>query len=182
MRGKDMVALGRVVMSKREYVMMLEPFKKGLRATTLRYPNEVRDESAYFDEIPDLNIPAEMRQLAEHILESKRTDFDPSKFEDRYETALTDLLRRKQAGMPAIETKTAAAPSNVVNLMDALRRSIAQERKAEPKAAKTAPAKKGKKRVEGQREMLLPISVKGAAKDEIEKKPARNSGRQRKAG
>jgi hypothetical protein len=64
-----------------------------------------------------------MRQLAEHILESKRAEFDRSKFEDRYETALTELLRRKQAGMPALEVKPAAAPSNVVNLMDALRRS-----------------------------------------------------------
>jgi DNA end-binding protein Ku len=183
MRGKDMVALGRVVMAKREYVMMLEPFKKGLRATTVRYPYEVRDESAYFDEIPDLKIPAEMRQLAEHILESKRADFDPSKFEDRYELALTEMLRRKQAGMPAPEATPAALPSNVVNLMDALRRSIAQEAKSAPKEApKPAAAKKGKRRVAGQREMLLPIAGKGTGKESAEKKPARSSGRQRKAG
>jgi DNA end-binding protein Ku len=85
--------------------------------------------------------------------------------------------------MPALEVKPTAAPSNVVNLMDALRRSVAAETKAARKAApKAAPAKKGKKRVEGQREMLLPITGKGPSKEAAEKKPGRSSIRQRKAG
>jgi DNA end-binding protein Ku len=127
MRGKGMVALGRVVMSKREYVIAVEPFEKGLKATTLRYPYEVRDASAYFEDIPEMKIPGEMLKLAEHILDSKAADFDPSKFEDRYETALTEMLRKKQAGLPVPKEAPAAPPANVVNLMDALKRSLQKE-------------------------------------------------------
>jgi DNA end-binding protein Ku len=98
MRGKDMVALGRVVIAKRERVIALEPYDKGLLGTTLRYPYEVRDASGYFEEIADIKIPADMRKLAEHILDSKATDFDPSTFVDQYEVALVDLLKKKEAG------------------------------------------------------------------------------------
>jgi DNA end-binding protein Ku len=85
MRGKDMVALGRVVLSKRERVVMLEPWDKGLIATTLRYPYEVRDaKEEYFEDIPDLTVDPEMLKLAQHILQSKTADFEPSRFVDRY--------------------------------------------------------------------------------------------------
>ena len=140
MRGKGMVALGRVVMSKREYVIALEPFEKGLKATTLRYPYEVREASAYFDDIPDLKIPGEMLKLAEHILDSKAAEFDPSTFEDRYETALNEMLRKKQAGLPVPKEAPAAAPANVVNLMDALKRSLQKEGGGRSRAAAPAPA------------------------------------------
>jgi DNA end-binding protein Ku len=135
MRGKGMVALGRVVMAKREYVIALEPFDKGLKATTLRYPYEVREASAYFDDIPDRKIPGEMLKLAEHILDSKAGDFDPSTFEDRYETALNEMLRKKQAGLPVPKEAPAAQPANVVNLMDALKRSLQKEGGGRTRAA-----------------------------------------------
>src|SRR5262245_37986857 len=112
MRGKGMVALGRVVLAKREYVIALEPFEKGLKATTLRYPYEVRDAAPYFEDIPDLKISGEMLKLAEHILDSKAADFDPSTFEDRYENALTEMLRKKQAGLPVPKEVPAARPAN----------------------------------------------------------------------
>jgi DNA end-binding protein Ku len=178
MRGKEMVALARVVISKRERVIMLEAFEKGLRATTLRYPYEVRNEQPYFEDIPDVKVQGEMLKLAEHILESKQGDFDPAEFEDRYETAVTEMLKAKQAGRPMPETKAAEAPSNVVNLMDALRKSVAAERGT---AAKPAPKKAGKAAAKGQREMLLPIAGKGRGKEEA-KRPARPAARQRKAG
>jgi DNA end-binding protein Ku len=129
MRGKEMVALGRVVMARRERPIVLEPLGKGLRGLTLRYPYEVRDASAYFDEIADVKVPGEMLKLAEHILESKTADFDPSTFEDRYETAVVEMLKAKQAGMPVRTEAAAPAPSTIINLMDALKRSIATERK-----------------------------------------------------
>jgi DNA end-binding protein Ku len=138
MRGKDMVALGRVVLSKRERVIALEPMENGLLGTTLRYPYEVRDPAAYFDEIPDVKIAGEMLKLAEHILETKAADFEPSKFEDQYETALIELLKQKQEGFMPKSKPSEPRPSNVVNLMDALKRSLAQE----GKAAVAAPAKK----------------------------------------
>jgi DNA end-binding protein Ku len=128
MRGKGMVALGRVVMAKRERVIALEPFGKGLKGITLRYPYEVRDEAAYFADIPDMKIPGEMLKLAEHILESKAAEFDPGAFADTYEAALTELLRKKQAGVPIKTEAPAARPANVVSLMDALKRSVEAER------------------------------------------------------
>jgi DNA end-binding protein Ku len=123
-RDLNMVALGRVVLSRREHVIMLEPFERGLLGTTLRYPYEVRKEDAYFDDIADVKLPAEMRELAAHIVKTKSGHFDPAKFEDHYETALVELLRRKQEGKRIEPIREAPRPSNVVNLMDALRKSV----------------------------------------------------------
>jgi DNA end-binding protein Ku len=136
-REKGLVALGRVVVSRREYVVMLEAFEKGLLATTLRYGYEVREPASYFEDIPDLKLPAEMRQLASHILDTKASHFDPSKFNDHYETALVDLLRAKQAGRIVEAPKDEPAPQRVINLMDALRASIGAETKKKPAAAST---------------------------------------------
>jgi DNA end-binding protein Ku len=172
MKGKDMVALGRVVMAKRERVIALEPHGKGLIGTTLRYPYEVRNEAEYFDEIAEIKVPAEMLKLAEHILETKSGDFDPAQFKDHYEEALVELLRKKQAHIPLKKGREEfVAPPNVINLMDALRRSV--------EAGRPAPAaqqKKGRKRIEGQKEMLLPIEGKPAARETAKKaKPAGRS-------
>src|SRR5205809_1353096 len=84
MRGKGMVALGRLVLSKRERVIALEPYDKGLLGTTLRYPYEVRNAMDYFGDLPDLTLAPDMMTLAEHILDSKAGDFDPASFRDRY--------------------------------------------------------------------------------------------------
>ena len=184
MRGNEMAALGRVVISKRERVIMLQAWGKGLLGATLRYPYEVRDAAAYFDDLPSLEIPKEMLALAEHILESKRADFEPEKFVDRYEEALVEMLRKKQDGAPALKTAAAPAPTNVVNLFDALRRSLeqegAQETEAAPVAAKSKKPKNPKKRVQGQGEMLLPITGKEPV-NEPAKKQTRNTAQRRKA-
>lgn len=123
MEKKNMVGLGRVVTHRRERLLMLQPRGKGILATALRYKNEVRREKTYFDEIPDVKVPRDMLDLADHILEQKRGHFDPDRFEDRYEEALTALIKAKRAGKepPTVETPK---PSNVINLMDALRRSV----------------------------------------------------------
>ena len=126
MKKQDMVGLGRVVMHRRERLLMLQARGSGITATALRYKPEVRKEDAYFDEIPTVKVPADMLQLAEHILEQKKGHFDPDKFEDRYEDAVKALLKRKGAGEPA--KKEEPAPSNVVNIMDALRKSVAAEK------------------------------------------------------
>jgi DNA end-binding protein Ku len=134
-REKSMVALGRIVLSRREHVVMLEAFDKGLLATTLRYAYEVRDAAGVFEDIPDLKLPAEMKELAAHIVASKTEHFDPKKFEDHYENALVSLLRDKSAGRPIQVVEEAEAP-RVINLMDALRASIKGEVK-KPAAAST---------------------------------------------
>jgi DNA end-binding protein Ku len=133
MKRKNMVGLGKVVISRRERIVMLEPFDKGLMATTLRYAYEVRDTKPYFEDIPSLKLPDEMAELAEHILETKTGHLDPAEFEDRYETAVTEMLKQKQAGLPPTKEAPTAPPPTVVNLMDALRRSIETGRPAEKK-------------------------------------------------
>ena len=142
MRGKEMVALGRVVLAKRERVIVLQPWEKGLLGTTLRYAYEVRNAAEYFDEIPDIKMPKEMLQLAEHILETKAGDFDPASFVDHYEEAVVEMLQAQAGRRAGAEGEGGAPASNVVNLMDALKRSIA----AEKGAAKPASGKKGKSR------------------------------------
>jgi DNA end-binding protein Ku len=129
MRDEKRVALARVVLHRRERIIMLEAMDKGMLATALRYAYEVREADPYFEEIPDVSIPAEMKKLATHILEQKAGHFDPKKFEDRYEDAVQALLKAKQAGLPPAEVET-PAPSNVVNIMDALRKSVAVEKRA----------------------------------------------------
>jgi DNA end-binding protein Ku len=174
MRGKDMAALGRVVLAKRERVIMLQSWDKGLMGTTLRYPYEIRNAKEYFDDIPNVSLEPDMLKLAEHILRSKATEFDRSRFVDHYEEAVVEMLKKKQAGMAVSREREAPRPENVVNLMDALRHSIAQEKAA------SAPPKKGRKRIEGQGEMLLPIPGK-KGKDPAAKPTERSGARQKKA-
>ena len=153
---------------------MLQPWDKGLMGTTLRYPYEIRDSKEYFDEIPDVKVAPDMLKLAEHILESKEGSFDPSQFVDHYEEAVVEMLKKKQAGIPAPRERSAARPQNVINLVDALRRSIAEEKRP------SAPAKKGRKRIAGQGEMLLPIP--GKKGKEAAAKPVARPGRHKKVG
>jgi len=150
MRSEKMVGLARVVLFRRERLMMLEPRDKGIVATTLHYANEVHAANAYFEEIPDLTLPKEMLELAKHIIEKMRGEFEPDQFEDRYEKAVIELIRSKQKGMP-IKPQPTHRQTNVVNLMDALRRSVEGEKSAGE--AKKAPsgtaraARKGKARM-----------------------------------
>ncbi len=139
----NMVALGRVVLTRREHVIALEPRGRGLLGMTLRYPYEVRDEQPYFEDIPELKLPKDMMDLASHIVSNKSGHFDPSHFEDRYENALVDLLKKKEAG-EKITPVRGAPPPRVVNLMDALRASIDAEKKKAPAPSTQArrPAKK----------------------------------------
>ena len=120
----NMVALGRVVLTRREHVIALEPRGRGLLGMTLRYPYEVRDEQPYFEDIPELKLPKDMLDLASHIVSNKSGHFDPAHFEDH---ALVDLLKKKQAG-EKITPVRGAPPPRVVNLIDALRASIDAEK------------------------------------------------------
>src|SRR6266404_9782382 len=120
----DMVAIGRVVLTSREHIIGLEPTGKGLVGTLLRYPYEVRDEKEYFDEIQDVKVTKDMLDLAKHIVNQKSSTFEPEKFEDHYEEALTELINAKRQGK-TIGPKPRPRAENVVDLMDALKNSIA---------------------------------------------------------
>jgi Ku protein len=141
MKDQDRVALARIVLTNREHVIAIEPLGKGLLGTTLRYPYEVRDETDYFDDIKSPKISKDMIELATHILDSKASHFDPGKFKDEYETALKTLVKRKAAGKPIKIAAKEDKPDNVINLMDALKASIAggkESGKSSSKASKRA--------------------------------------------
>jgi Ku70/Ku80 beta-barrel domain len=151
-KREGMVALGKIVFTSREHVISLEPRGRGLLGTTLRYPYEVRKENEYFDDIPDEKIPKDMLDLASHIVETKAGHFEPQKFEDQYEDALKELIRKKQSGQP-IERPERREPAKVINLMDALRRSVEVSRESAKRQAPSAkprsqsePSKKKKSR------------------------------------
>jgi DNA end-binding protein Ku len=179
-RKEGMVALGKVVFTSREHIIALEPRNKGMVGVTLRFPYEVRQPEEYFDTIDDEKVSKDMLDLAIHIVDTKRGKFGPEKFEDHYENTLKELLRKKQKG-EKIERPREPARTNVVNLMEALRQSVKAEGGKQSKATRTQ-AKRGKKRIEGQREMLLPIAGKKDKEAAATKSTARSSGRQRKTG
>jgi DNA end-binding protein Ku len=169
-REMNKVAIGRVVLTNREHIIALEPLDKGLMGTLLRYPYEVRDPAEYFDEIQDVKVTKDMLDLARHIVEQKAGNFEPDKFEDQYETALVDLINQKRAGKP-ITPKERPRGENVVDLMEALRKSVGGAAAAASPASKK-PAKKSKKAASGQKEMLMPIAGKKPAKEMAAKKPS----------
>jgi DNA end-binding protein Ku len=176
MEQMNMVALGRVVLTSREHVIAMEPRGKGIMGTLLRYPYEVRDEKEYFDDIPDVKVGKDLMDLAKHIVKTKSGHFRPEEFEDHYETVLKELIAKKSKGIK-IEAPRERVPGKVINLMDALRRSV----RAEQQPGRTQRPKRGRKRIEGQKELLLPIPGKKAAREEV-RKPVRTAARRRKAG
>ena len=138
MKQTDKIALGRVVMHTRERLLALEPRDKGILCYTLRTAAEVRKPEDYFEGIKDVKVDANMLAIAEKIIEQQEGDFEPSKFDDRYEEALKALIAEKQKG------KTVTAPeapkdTEVTDLMEALKRSLG--RGAEPARRKPAAKK-----------------------------------------
>jgi DNA end-binding protein Ku len=128
MQDEKRVALARIVMAHRQHMIMIEPLGKGLLGTTLRFAYEVRSEKDYFAHIPSPRISKDMVSLAAHILESKATKFDPSKFQDEYDKSLRKLVQRQAKGHAIEASKPEEKPSNVINLVDALRESVWAER------------------------------------------------------
>jgi len=129
MKTRNVVGVGRVVIAKRERPIVLAPLGKGLRAMTLRYPTEVRDEAEYFAEIPDVKVSGEMLKLAEHIVETKSTDFNPAEFVDHYEQAVVELLKKKQAGVKITKQAPRLAARQGGDVIDLLKRSLELEQR-----------------------------------------------------
>jgi DNA end-binding protein Ku len=175
MAAKKVVGLGRVVLANRERPILVEPMGNGLRGITLRYAHEVRAEAEYFSDISEMNLPEEMLEITEHILDTKLEDFDPAYLEDRYRTVLVEKLREKQAQLPTRIVTPARSSQNVINLMDALKRSLAAEQPRVRAAKPTAyVAKPGPEIIKP-----TPRRPAGASKRNSSK---RSSARARKAG
>jgi DNA end-binding protein Ku len=173
-----MVAIGRVVLTSREHVVAIVPRGKGLMGTLLRFPYEVRDAGEFFDDIPNVKLTKDMMDLARHIVETKSGHFKPQAFEDHYEDALKVLIEKKAKG-EKIEAPKEQPTGKVINLMDALRRSVQAEKQGaqSPRPARTKKSRKN----DGQKEMLLPIQGKKAARAE-NGKSGRAHAKHRKAG
>jgi DNA end-binding protein Ku len=135
--------------------------------TLLRYPYEVRGEDEYFDDIQDVKVTKDMLDLARHIVQQKTAEFDPSKFDDRYESALVELINQKRAGTTIKPHGQARPGTNVVDLMTALKQSLKGGG-----ATSAEKPKKPAKRAAGQKEMLLPISGKQSPAKAVAKTPA----------
>jgi DNA end-binding protein Ku len=165
MRKKKVAALARAVLFRRVRTLLIRPDDKGLLATTLNFDYEVRSATEAFADIPEIKIDREMRDLAKHIIETKRGTFDPRTFDDRYEAAVAELVRAKQEGR-VIERPKAQAATNVINLKDALRQS----------AALSAGGKTGK----GKSRTAASASHKTSAKKTTSKAAARASGARRR--
>ena len=125
MAKKKVVGIGRVVLSRRERMLMLHPRGRGMMATTLRYPYEVRPDAEYFEDIGEQKVSSEMLGIAQEIISRMAGHFEPASFTDRYEEAVTAMLQAKQAGH-TFTVSEPAEPANVVDIMEALKRSLAQ--------------------------------------------------------
>lgn len=145
---KNVVALARTVLFRRLRTLLIRPSEEGMIATTLNYDYEVRSAEEVFADIPDFKIEGEMLDLARHIISTKKGKFDPTEFDDRYETALAELIRAKIEGRK-LPKKPKAEPKKVSNLLDALRQSAGAGSgtgRAKKKAAAAKPARKPKTR------------------------------------
>jgi DNA end-binding protein Ku len=127
MRRVNKVAIARIVLSGRERLVTIQPIVDGFRLHTLRSAKEVREPSSALDKLT-AKLSDDMLAMAAQIIAQKETTFAPEAFEDRYEEALMELVKSKISGGQPIITK-APERGNVVNLMDALRRSIEEERR-----------------------------------------------------
>jgi DNA end-binding protein Ku len=141
------VGIGRIVLASRERMVLVEPRDGGLLMYTLRSANEVR--SAEFGAAADKADP-DMVAVAETIIERRAAEFDPADFRDRYQDALRELVESKAKGLPIAKKGAAEPPPKVIDLMDALKRSLAEGGAKAPTGKKAAPDRR-------QAHMLLPV-------------------------
>ncbi|HVW58316.1 MAG TPA: Ku protein [Rhizobiaceae bacterium] len=128
MAERKMAGLTRIVLYRREHPALIEPYEKGMLLTTLRYDKTVRGENEIFEGLGKTSVDPDMIEMAEGIVDRKTMKFDPSTFDDRYEEALLDMITKRRKGKKADIAKPAETPSNVVNLFDALKKSLASEK------------------------------------------------------
>ena len=137
LRKSHKVALGQVVLNNRERIAAIKPCGKGLLMETLRYNYEVRSAENYFEDIHrDFDLDREQLQLAQQLIESKSGDFDPRKFKDRYQEALLEIINAKMEHRVPNLKEEEAQPGKVIDIMDALRKSLNQSKQSRPDSKK----------------------------------------------
>lgn len=140
LKKRHVAALARAVLFRRLRTLLVRPYGKGLAAATLAFDYEIRSAAEAFDAIPQIEISGEMLDLAKHIIATKQGTFDPRGFTDRYEAALAELVRAKLEGEP-LPAKKAPPKAKVIDLMDALKKSVAASRPG-PERGEAAPRKR----------------------------------------
>ena len=144
MKQKNVAAIAHAVLFRRLRAVLIRPHGQGLMATTLNFDYEVRSAEAAFKDIPDIKIEGEMLELAKHIIATKAGTFDPKTFDDRYETALAELVRAKIEGRKVIRLPKAAPATKPNELLEALRMSAGGSGKSPPPTRETATKRKAK--------------------------------------
>jgi DNA end-binding protein Ku len=175
LRDAGKVAIGQVVINARERMVVIRPYGKGLLVNALRFPDEVRAADGFFSTIDDEPVGKDELAIMEQIVTRRARKFEPNKFVDHYQAAVKELIAEKLAGkLP--ERPPERKPAQVINLMDALKRSLAEEGektggKARPRSAKSSKTQ--------QPSLLLP--VRGGRADKPKAQPAETSKRRKKA-
>lgn len=157
LRDTDKVGLGQLAVRGRDYVVAIRPSGRGLLLETLRFEDEIRKSDEIFGQIPDVKVDKDMLSLAEELIERKSAPFNPDAFKSQYASALRDLIKEKtEAGAiaPTEEDERAESRSNVIDLMEALKKSVAKDKKKAPRTsskgkstrAASAPAKTAQKK------------------------------------
>ncbi|CDZ70181.1 Ku protein [Neorhizobium galegae] len=141
LKEKNVAALARTVLFRRLRTVLIRPSEKGMIASTLNYDYEVRPAKEIFSDIKSFKIDGEMLDLAEHIIDTKRGEFDPAEFDDRYEAALAELIKAKIEGRK-LKKKPKPEPKKVSSLLDALRQSAGDKKTASKKTAKKTVSRK----------------------------------------
>jgi DNA end-binding protein Ku len=135
-------AIGQIVLGSKERIVLLRPCRKGLILNTLRYAYEVRNAETYFEDIPlKAQLNEEQLELAELLIEKKSAPFDPKAFKDHYQQGLMEIIEAKLHGKSFRKVEDRGKPSNVVNIVDALKQSLrqAESTKSEPSKGKPPP-------------------------------------------
>ena len=166
LEDKKMAGLARIVLYQRERPCLVEPFDKGMLLTTLRYGDTVRQAEEAYDGIDKAKPDQDLLELAIRTIERKKGKFDPSTFEDRYEKAVLDLIKsRKKSGKKVAVRETEEKPSNVINLFDALKKSLAAgERKGADKEESKEEPRKAQAKKPAQRKKAPPRKKAPAGK------------------
>ena len=133
LRESKKVALGQITLAGRERIAAIKACEKGLILETLRYSYEVREAARYFEDVGEAKANKEQLKLAEQLIDAKSAKFDPHAFKDRYQEGLMEIIKAKLGKRPVNLSPTAEEPGKVVNIMDALKKSLAQTKKGSDK-------------------------------------------------